>query len=80
MQKLSEASDRKWGNACAKKRDCPDKRKNLTLSAATSGVSTPCKLEENNMRLSLDDAFATPSTGSSHLFYHQPMAKTPDLD
>ena len=32
------------------------------------------------MRLSLDDALANPSTGSSRLFHYQPMIKTPDLD
>ena len=40
MQKLPEASERKRGNDCARKRDRPDKR-TLTLSAATSGVPTP---------------------------------------
>ena len=43
MQKLPGASDRNRGDACAKKRDNPDKRRNLTLfSAATSGVPTHC--------------------------------------
>ena len=32
------------------------------------------------MRSSLDNALANPSTGSSRLFYNQPMTKTPDLD
>ena len=32
------------------------------------------------MRPSLDEALANPSTGSSRLFHHQPMTKTPDLD
>ena len=32
------------------------------------------------MRLSLDDALANPSTGSSRLFRQQPMTKTLDLD
>ena len=31
MQKLSEAPDKKRGDACAKKRNCSDKRKNLVL-------------------------------------------------
>ena len=31
MQKLPEVSDRKRGNACTRKRDRPDKRRNLTL-------------------------------------------------
>ena len=31
MQKLPEASNRKRNDACAKKRNCPDKRKNLVL-------------------------------------------------
>ena len=31
MQKLPEASDRNRDDACAKKRDHPDKRKNLML-------------------------------------------------
>ena len=31
MQKLPEASDKKRGDAGAKKRDRPDKRRNLTL-------------------------------------------------
>ena len=43
MQKLPEASDRNRGDACAKKRDCPDKKEEShSLSAATSGVTTPC--------------------------------------
>ena len=32
------------------------------------------------MRASLDGALANPSTGSSRLFHHQLMTKTPDLD
>ena len=31
MQKLLEASDRKKGDTCAKKKDRPDKRRNLIL-------------------------------------------------
>ena len=31
MQKLTEAPDRKKGDACAKKRNRPDKRNNLAL-------------------------------------------------
>ena len=31
MQKLPEAPDRKRSNACAKKKNRPDNRKNLTL-------------------------------------------------
>ena len=31
MQKLPEAPDRKRGAACAKKKNHPDKRKNLAL-------------------------------------------------
>ena len=31
MQKLPEASDRKRGDTCAKKRDRPDKWRDLTL-------------------------------------------------
>ena len=31
MQKLPEAPDRKRSDACAKKRNRPDKRKNLVL-------------------------------------------------
>ena len=43
MQKIPEASDRNRGDACAKKRDHPDKRRNLiSFSAATSRVTTPC--------------------------------------
>ena len=32
------------------------------------------------MRPPLDDALANSSTGSSRLFHHQPITKTPDLD
>ena len=32
------------------------------------------------MRPSLNDALANISTGSSCLFHHHPMTKTPDLD
>ena len=43
MQKLREASDKNKGDACTKKRDRPDKRKNLiSLSAATCRGITPC--------------------------------------
>ena len=81
MQKLPETSDGKRGDACAKKRDRPDKKEEShSLSAVTSGVTKPCSLVEDAMRLSLDDALANPSTGSSRLFHYQPMTKTPDLD
>ena len=40
MQKLPEASDRNRDNVCAKKRDCLDKRKELTFSTVTGGVTT----------------------------------------
>ena len=80
MLKLPEAPDRNTGNACAKKRNHPDKRKNLSLSlsAVTSGVTTPKSfllLVEGAMRLSLDNALANLSTSSSHLFYQQPTTK-----
>ena len=32
------------------------------------------------MCLSLDNALANPSTGSSYLFHHETMTKTPNLD
>ena len=42
MQKLPEASDRKRGDACAKKRDHSDKKEESpSFSAAPSRVPTP---------------------------------------
>ena len=42
MQRLPEASDKKRGDACVKKRSRPDKMEEAhSLSAATSGVTTP---------------------------------------
>ena len=73
MQKLPQAPARKRGGACAKKRNLPDKRKNLIpLSAVTSGVTTPkyfLLVVEGAMRSSLDDALANISTSSNRLFY-----------
>ena len=73
MLKLSEAPDWKRGDACAKKRNRPDKRKNLFLfSAVSSAVTTPKSyllVVEGAMRPSLDDALANLSTSSSRLFY-----------
>ena len=81
MQKLPETSDRKRGDACAKKRDRPDKRRNLALFQQWPAE---CQHFANwwrtPMRSSLDDALANPSAGSSRLFHRQPMTKTPDLD
>ena len=51
-----------------------------SLSAVTNKVTTPCKLVEDAMCSSLDDTWASPSTGSSCLFHYQPMTETPDLD
>ena len=59
------------------------KEESHSLSAATSGVSTPRSFlltGGDAMRPSLDGAFANPSTDSSRLFHYQPMNKTPDLD
>ena len=73
MQKLPEGSDRKRGDACVKKNNRPDKRKKIrSLSAVTSGVTTPKSfllVVEGAMCPSLDDALANLSTSSSHLFY-----------
>ena len=42
MQKLLEAPDNKSGDACARKRNCPEKKKEpRSLSAVTSGGTTP---------------------------------------
>ena len=66
MQKLPEASDRKRGDACVKKKGPPDKRRKLILfSAVTGEVITPCKLVGDATRSSLDDALASPFTSSS---------------
>ena len=70
MQKLPEASNRKRGDAYARKRDRLDKKEeNLSLSLfqlqpaeyqhLANWWRTPC------VRL-LDDTLANPSTGSSH--------------
>ena len=47
MQKLPEASDRKRDDACAKKRNSPDKKNKKeprSLSVVNSGVTTPKSL------------------------------------
>ena len=62
MQKLPEAHDRKRGGACAKKEPTWQKKEARSLSAVTSGVTTPKSilvLVEGTMRPSLDDALAT---------------------
>ena len=73
MQKLPEVPDKKRGDACAKKKNHPVKKKeSRSLSAVTSGVATPKSfllVGEGAMRPSLDDALANLSLCNSRLFY-----------
>ena len=78
MQKLPEAFDRKRGDACAKKEPSRQKKETCSLSAVTSGVTTPKSfllLVEGAMRPSLADALANLSMNSSRLFYQRPATK-----
>ena len=74
MQEISEAPDRKRGDACAKKKELSrHKKKNFVpLSAVTGRVTTPKSfllVVKGAMRPSLDDTLANLSTHSSHLFH-----------
>ena len=73
MQKLSEAPDRKRGDACAKEKEPSwQKKESCSLSTVTSGVTTPTSfllVVEGATRTSLNDALANLSTSSSRLFY-----------
>ena len=81
MQKHPEASDRKRGDACAKKRDRPDKRRNLILfQQRPAECQHLANWWRTPMRPSFDDSLANPSSGSSRLFHHQLMTITLDLD
>ena len=71
MLKLPDAPIKKRGDACTKKRNRPDKRKNLVLFQ-----QWPAELQQSFLLLvegathpSLDDALANLSTSSSRLFY-----------
>ena len=73
MQKFAEAPDRKTGDACAKKKEpFRQKKEFLSLSAMTSGVTTPKSsllVVEGAMHSSLVVALANLFTCSSRLFY-----------
>ena len=65
MQKVPEVPDRKMGSACAKKEPSRQKKEACSLSAVTSGVTTPKSfllLVEDAMSLSLDGALVNLST------------------
>ena len=68
MQKHPEVSDRKRDDVYVRKKGPPDKRSRLILFQAVTGeVTTPCWLVAGATHTSLDEALASPSTGSSPL-------------
>ena len=74
MQKLPEASDRERGDACAKKRNRPEKRKNVVLiqqwQAEWQHLDLVLLMVEGAMRPSNGDVLANLSTSKSRLFYY----------
>ena len=60
------------------KEGIPSAKEARSLSAVTSGVTTPKSillLEEGTMHTSLDDPFTNLSTCSSRVFYQRPATK-----
>ena len=72
IQKLPEAPNKKRGDASAKKRNRPDKRKNLVLFQQWPSEWHHLNLmpvAEGATRPSLDDTLANLFTSRSRLFY-----------
>ena len=68
MQKLPEASDRKKRWCMRKEKGTSQQKEEAhSLSAVTGEVTTPCKLVEDTMCSSLDDALVSCFTSSSPL-------------